>query len=319
MNNCLRAAILLAILSLAGVSAGDEGALSLVDYKSRLHQYKEQIQKTADHPEYAVDFFRDVPSDLQVQTPSGTMAVSMEILHKGLDDFLKSAPTAKPTLLSQMSARIKALQDEADNFEKADAADSVARDRLNQILSAREFSRVRGPTEWELLKQRIGAWLEKKLDKLFPRVPDLNQAGQVFVWVMIAIASSILGVWLYRTSRARLLDDPREILPFLPAARSWRLWLADAREKAGAGQWRDAIRLGFWAAVSRLESDGVWRPDKARTPREYLNAIPPGSEKKSSFAAVTKTFEAAWYGGRPASAGDFDQFMSELEKLGCRG
>jgi hypothetical protein len=128
-----------------------------------------------------------------------------------------------------------------------------------------------------------------------------------------------MAVWLYRRSRARLLDRPREILPFLPSARSWRVWLAEAREKAGAGQWRDAIRLGFWAAVSRLESDGVWRPDKARTPREYLNAIPASSQNKSSFAAVTKTFEAAWYGGRPASAGDFDQFISELEKLGCRG
>jgi hypothetical protein len=319
MNSCRRAATLLTILSVVGLAAGDEAALSLADYKSRLHQYEEQIQKTADHPEYAVDFSRDVPSDLQVQTPSGTMTVPMEFLHKGLETFLKSGPTAKPTILSQLSARIKALQDEANNFEKAGAADSVARDRLNKILSAREFSRVRGPTEWELLKQRIGAWLERKLDKLFPKVPDLNQAGQIFVWVMIAIASSVLAVWLYRRSRERLLDRPREILPFLPSARSWRLWLADAREKAGAGQWRDAIRLGFWAAVSRLESDGAWRPDKARTPREYLKEIPAGSENKSSFAAVTKTFEAAWYGGRPASAGDFDQFMSELEKLGCRG
>jgi hypothetical protein len=71
--------------------------------------------------------------------------------------------------------------------------------------------------------------------------------------------------------------------------------------------------------VSRLESDGVWRPDKARTPREYLNAIPAVSENKPPFAALTRTFEAAWYGGRPASAGDFERFMTELERLGCRG
>ena len=319
MNHRLRAATLFTILSVAGLAAGDDGALSLADYKSRLHQYEEQIQKTADHPEYAGDFYRDVPSDLAVQTPSGTMTVPMEFLHKGLESFLKTGPTAKPTILSQLSARIKALQEEADNFEKADAGDPPARDRLNQILAAREFRRVRGPTEWELLKQRIAAWLDKRLGKLFPKVPDLNQAGQIFVWVMIAIASSVLAVWLYRRSRERLRDRPREILPFLPSARSWRVWLAEAREKAGAGQWREAIRLGFWAAVSRLESDGVWRPDKARTPREYLKEIPAGSEDKVAFAAATRTFEAAWYGGRPASAGDFDQFMSELEKLGCRG
>jgi hypothetical protein len=67
-----------------------------------------------------------------------------------------------------------------------------------------------------------------------------------------------------------------------------------------------------------LESEGVWRPDKARTPREYLNAIPAVSENKPSFAAVTKTFESAWYGGRPVSASDFERFMAELERLGCR-
>lgn len=319
MNQCLRAAALLTILGVAGLAAGDEGALSLADYKSHLHQYEEQIQKTADQPEYAADFYRNVPSGLQVQTPSGTMTVPMEFLRKGLDTFLKSGPTAKPTILSQLAARIKTLQDEADNFERSNPGDPVARDRLNQILSAREFRRVRGPTEWELLQQRIGAWLDKKLSKLFPKVPDINQAGQIFVWVMIVIACSVMAVWLYRVSRERLLDRPREILPFLPSARSWRVWLAEAREKAGAGQWRDAIRLGFWAAVSRLESEGVWRPDKARTPREYLKEIPAGSEDKLAFAAVTRTFEAAWYGGRPASAGDFDQFISELEKLGCRG
>ena len=88
--------------------------------------------------------------------------------------------------------------------------------------------------------------------------------------------------------------------------------------RAAAGEWREAIHLGFWASVSRLESDGVWEPDKARTPREYLNAIPRENGARPPFAAVVKTFEIAWYGGRPASSGEFELFMAELEKLGCR-
>ena len=172
---------------------------------------------------------------------------------------------------------------------------------------------MRGPSDLELLEQRIEDWIGRKFDKLFPSAPDLDQLGQIFVWIMIGIASAILAVWLYRRSRERILDRPREILPFVPSAKSWRIWLASL------GEWREAIHLGFWAAVSRLESDGVWRPDKARTPREYLNAIPDVSESRVSFAAVTKTFEAAWYGGRPASSGEFERFMSELENLGCKG
>lgn len=319
MNRCLRAFLFSITVLAASWCGGQEGSLSLGDYKARLHQFQEQIQKTTEHPEYAVDFYREVPSEIGVQTMSGTITVRFDFLQKGLSDFLKSEPNAKPTILAQLSERIQALENEADNFEKADPGNPAARERLNQILSAREFRAMRGPAEWELLLQRILAWLGKKLDKLFPKAPDLDQAGQIFVWVMIGIASSILAVWLYRTSRQRLADRPREILPFSPSARNWRVWLAEAREKATAGQWREAIRLGFWSAVSRLESDGVWRPDKARTPREYLNAIPAGTETKSTFAAATRMFEVSWYGGRPTSSTDFERFLSELEKLGCRG
>ncbi len=315
----LTALAIIAVLSLASYGAGDVVSTSLVDYKSRLEQYSAEIHRVTEHPEYAVDFYREVPASLEVRTQSGSITVSLEFLHKELEKYLKATPAFKPTILSQLAARIKAMRTEADGFEQARAGDSAARDRLNQILSAREFGRVRGPTELELIEQRVNAWLKEKLDKLFPTAPDLDQLGQIFVWIVIAIVTAILAVWLYRQSRERLLDRPREIMPFVPSARSWRSWLSEAREKAAQGEWRDAIHLGFWAAVSRLESDGVWRPDKARTPREYLNAIPAVSETKPSFAAVTRTFETAWYGGRPASATDFERFMTELEKLGCQG
>lgn len=314
----LLALVIAVIVSLIGIAAGDEAPISLADYKSRLEQYSAEIQKITEHPEHTVDFYRDVPASFQVQTQSRAITVSMEFLHKELEKYLKSAPSSKPTIISQLADRIKAMRTEADSFEQARDGDKATRDHLNQILAAREFGRVRGPTELELIQQRVEAWLQKKLDKLFPTAPDLDQLGQIFVWIVIAIVSATLAVWLYRQSRERLLDRPREIVPFVPSARSWRSWMAEARERATLGEWRDAIHLGFWAAVSRLESDGVWRPDKARTPREYLSAIPAVSDTKPSFAAVTKTFEAAWYGGRPASSTDFDRFMTELEKLGCR-
>jgi Domain of unknown function (DUF4129) len=314
-----RTVILLVLFTVGSLAAVDDAPLSLAEYKSRLDQYTAEIQQTAEHPEHATDFHRSVPDSCRVQTQSGVITVPMEFLHQELVKYLKAAPNFKPTIISQLGDRIKAMRAAADSFEQARDGDPATRERLNKILSAREFGKVRGPTELELLEQRISAWINEKLNKISPKMPDLDQLGQIFVWIMIAIVTAILAVWLYRQSRERLLDRPREILPFVPSARSWRSWLTEAREKATLGQWRDAIHLGFWAAVSRLESDGVWRPDKARTPREYLNSIPTVNETKPSFAAVTKTFEAAWYGGRPASATDFEHFMTELEKLGCRG
>ena len=316
----LRLAILLVVVCrVTAFAAGDETPLSLTDYKARLDQYSDELDKVVHNPGYASDFYRLVPASLPVQTQSGAITVPLAFVHESLESFLKSKPESKPLILSALAGRIKALRAEADAFELAHDGDPATRERINRILSAREFGKLRGPTELELLEQRISDWFDRKMNKLFPNPPDLDQLGQILVWVVIAIVSSILAVWLYRRSRERLLDNPKEIMPFVPSARNWRVWLAGAREKAGAGEWREAIRLGFWAGVSRLESDGAWRPDKARTPREYLDAIPPESGSKPSFAALTKTFERAWYGGRPASSQDFESFMTELEKLGCRG
>ena len=319
MTIWLRVITLLALVSFAGYAAGDEAPLSLPGYKSRLEQYSGQIQRVGEHPEYAVDFYRELPSSFQVQTQAGSITVSVEFLRDGLGTFLKSIPSSKRTILSQLAGRIQKMRAETNSFERARDGDPATRERLNRILSAREFGRLRGPTELELLEERIRDWIDRKLYRLFPNTPDLDQLGQIFVWIVIAIVSSILAVWLYRRSRERLVAPAKEIVPFVPSARSWRAWLAEAREKATLGQWREAIRLGFWAAVARLESEGMWWPDKARTPREYLNAIPSASQNKPPFAAVSTTFEAAWYGERPASARDFERFMSELEKLGCRG
>src|ERR1700690_189096 len=323
MTIWLRTAVLCSLVSvlvgLGGIAAGEDASPSLAEYKSRLDQYKEDIQKVSARPDYGAELYSQVPPSLRVEAQSRTFTVSLKFLHEGLDNVLKAAPAAKATILSKLEARIAAMRAEADSFGQARDGDPAVRERLNKILSAREFSRMRGPGVLDQLWERVQDWMSRKLDKLFPSVTDLDQLGQILVWIMIGIVSAILAVWLYRRSRERILDHPKEILPFIPSAKSWRIWLAEAREKASLGEWREAIHLGFWAAVSRLESDGVWRPDKTRTPREYLNAIPAASESKVSFAAATKTFEAAWYGGRLASAGEFERFMGELEKLGCKG
>jgi len=304
---------------LAAAACGETAPLSLPQYRARLHEYQLRVEQLSQTPQDASAFYRDLPETLILQSGSSTAVVSLDFLRNGLGRFLRVNPAAKRQIITGLSGRLVALQDEADRYAQPSRGDQAARDRLTKILAASEFRQVHGPTEWETLKQRLDAWLDRILRKLFPKNPDLAQAGQLFVWIMIAIASSIFAIWLYRLSRNRLPPQPREILPFLPSARSWRAWLADARENAARGQWRDAIHFGFWAAVSRLESENAWRPDQTRTPREYLLAIPASSEAREPFAAMTRKFEATWYGGRPASATDFEQFVGDLERLGCRG
>jgi hypothetical protein len=310
---------LTALFFLAGlVSASDRPTLSHSEYIEKLQSYERQITELTSAPQKAASLRDSVPDALTVETSRGEFTVETAFLRDGLNRFLTVKPVEKHEILSNLGNRLANMRAEAESYEQPSRADDAARKRLEQILSAREFDRVRGPSALELWKQRIGAWILKQLRRLSPKVPDLQNAGQIFVWVMIALASAVAGFWLYRLSRQNMAYGKREILPFMPSSRSWWEWLSEARAQAAQGQWRDAIHLGFWAAVSLLESEGLWPPDKTRTPREYLNAIPGSHSSKGPFSDITRKFEASWYGNRPTREADFTQFTVNLEKLGCR-
>jgi hypothetical protein len=123
---------------------------------------------------------------------------------------------------------------------------------------------------------------------------------------------------VYRTLRATTKVET--ILPeSLPiSAREWTVWLADARDAGRRGNWREAIHLAYWAGISFLESQGAWRPDAARTPREYLRLISAANERRPILSTLTRKFELVWYAGHAADEHAFAETLEELEKLGCR-
>lgn len=100
--------------------------------------------------------------------------------------------------------------------------------------------------------------------------------------------------------------------------KDWRAWLAEARRAADAGQWRDAIRLAYWAGVYALEERGLWRSDRARTPREYLRQLDTASPYRSSLTSLTSVFERTWYAGESADEAAYERASKELESLECR-
>ena len=307
-----------ALFVLVGMAqASDRPPLTTSQYIEQLQNYENQIAEIASAPQKAVDLRDSIPETLTVHTARGDVPADLSFLRDALNRYLTATAQVKPTILANAGSRLKAMRAEAEVYEQPGRADDATRKRLDQILSAREFDRVRGPTALDLLKERIQAWIGRLLRKIDPKIPDIADLGQWFVWGMIALAAAVAGVWLYRVSQQGM-SGHREIITFMPSSRSWREWLADARSRAAQGEWRDAVHFGFWAAVSRLESEGVWPPDKTRTPREYLNAIPGSSLSKEPFAAMTRRFEVSWYGSRPTTEADFAQFAAHLERLGCR-
>jgi hypothetical protein len=102
------------------------------------------------------------------------------------------------------------------------------------------------------------------------------------------------------------------------SAKEWAIWLAEARAAAAKREWREAIHLAYWAGISFLERQGTWKPDRARTPREYLRLLASGSEHRETLSTLTRIFELAWYAKKDADERTFSLTLQALEKLGCR-
>jgi hypothetical protein len=59
----------------------------------------------------------------------------------------------------------------------------------------------------------------------------------------------------------------------------------------------------------------LWRQNRARTPREYLLLLEPGSRVQQTLRLLTQIFERTWYGLRPAAERDYTRALVLFEEL----
>ena len=280
--------------------------------------WSQQLAPLQQHPEEALRFRATLPAKSVVSEGGRAMEVSHSWLNTALEEFIAAKPERKPELLRQIQARLAAQGQEAELFLQPVGYPASARQKLSEILARREFRSVHGPTLWDQLKQRLEAWIVHWIERIFRRVSYVPHGGEILVWCAIGLGVIAVVIWLKRTVKRQIIDWPREPLPFAPSEKHWRRWLAEAREAAQQGRWRDAIHLAYWAAISQLEQGGAWTPDRARTPREYLRLLPGASDKRPVLEALTRHFEIIWYGQHDAGAADFADTLAQLERLGCR-
>jgi hypothetical protein len=260
------------------------------------------------------ELINSLPSVWRAVTDRGTFEVSTEWLR---DDLAELEHKYDQALVNKIRERLAHQRADLDAYQKSPNDISRQRAMMAGILSRPEFQDLHGPTWIDRLKQRFVQFLIR----LFGRAITssiFSNVGKIFVYGLMVVAFLALAYWVYRSiqTTAKVETILPESLPV--SAREWRVWLADAREAAQRGSWRDAIHLAYWAGISFLESQGVWRPDSARTPREYLRLMPTANEHRPVLAALTRKFELVWYAAHPADAQAFSQTLEELEKLGCR-
>jgi Domain of unknown function (DUF4129) len=193
-----------------------------------------------------------------------------------------------------------------------------ARERalLDTILERPEFRDIHGPTWFDSLRQRVLDLLMRTLGGILAPT-QIATVGDFFVNALAVAAVLVSAYVLYRSLRRRADPAPRPVVPAAIVDVEWNEWLQRAMSAAAAGGWRDAVHFTYWCAVSFLESQGAWKPDRARTPREYLRLLPSSYQAAAPLGNLTRRFEHVWYGAAPADRSAFDASVADLGNLGC--
>jgi len=308
-----------ALLMLSGLSAR-AASLSLDEYRRQLHELTASVDalKDKDNPEKVGAILTSVPDKVTVVTRNGEITISQLDLKNDLAALASSRAEKRPALLRQVRNYSHQLEDEAAAYDQAAVNLEASRRKLNSILAAREFRNIHGPDAKDAFMAKLFRWLDRILVRWLRNRGAGSGLTQFLVYLLVWAALALLVVWTsWRLKRPRE-EAAREIIPFAPSARSWRSWLAEARALARQQDWRNAIHIAYWAGISFLEESGAWKPNRARTPREYLRMVSSRRPQYPPLAALTRKFEVVWYGHREAGEADFQETLNQLERLGCQ-
>jgi hypothetical protein len=217
-------------------------------------------------------------------------------------------PRSTSQLLQDAVARLQSDLAQAGGPPTAQTDHAKERATMKEVLAGREFRGLKRPKEGDSIWERINRWLNKLFEGMDKLSSHSRWIGRALIWGFLLAVGVALGWWLIQSERRwriRLLPETDGPAPDAASARDWQLWMADARDAAGRGLWREAIHFLYWAVISRLESKRLWPADRARTPREYLALVAPEDSRKPGLTSLTLMFERTWYGGRDAYEADY--------------
>lgn len=322
-----RLCILICLLLVPAISRADSTGvvvLTPAEYRAQLTNMLSATLPIDSSGSAIPPAFHQLPMSWHVRADQREFDISTEGLQRDIRRYEKDK-TADNALA--VRARLLSLRRDIDGFEKTPADVTANRTKMNAILAQPEFG-SHNPGWLDRINKRIEAFLIRLRDgvlsfllRILRRLFGWSAIPTVSKFVVYALIGAALLALIYIVYRTiwRGRDDTEIVPRDLPvSAKEWAIWLAEARAAAAKGEWRDAIHLAYWAGISFLERQGFWKPDRARTPREYLRLLSASSEHRDTLAALTRIFELAWYAKRDASEITFSQTLAELEKLGCR-
>jgi len=289
-------------------------ATTPADYRAHLESLRELVRACrADASACAPD---KVGEDDKVEAGSDTFQVRWQWLRDVLDDARDPNHADRSSVLDQASKRLG--EDLAQTSAPAFAAPAFApaRTTADAILARAEFRTVSKESWFDRKIAEFWQWV----DGLFSGAANLGRRapwlGLALEWGFVSLTIVAVLVWFQRTMQRQRLAIA---LNATSLSTDWQRestdWAELARAQAERSDWREAVHCLYWASIVVLEGRRLWRRNHARTPREYVVLLEPGSAQQASLRSLTRIFERIWYGLRPAAHDDYLQALTLFEQL----
>lgn len=314
------AALLLAgghVFAQQSASSSTNAALNMQGYLAQLSRWSSFAQTVKKHPERAASILKGLPPLWSLDTKGQHFTVQTAWVKRDLQSIVKD-PKQAQRAGDEIDQRLKEMRAEAVALDQTYGVNpALAKARLKDVLARAEFREVRSPAWFEQMRERFLAWLGDFLNRVFGSLHGYGDYGRALLWIVVASLVLVFLILLSRILFKPKADVSLDLKGPLLVARNWRDWARDAQGRAAHGEYREAIRLAYWAGIFRLEELGAWQIHRARTHREYMRLLAAGDARRTPLAALTARFESAWYGGSAVNRNDFDDAILQLERLGC--
>ena len=311
----------------ASVVARGSAYSDATSFAAELRKIGTAIEKEKANPAGLAALHKNLPSHWELNASEHRYYISAE----PLSSLLREAEAGKKPKTITAKAEEAAewtfdLANQVKSYAGAQTGgDANAKAVLDRILSRREFGAVKGPSAWDLFRQRVIQEIERLLGSVFKQIGRYPIGARVLFWLVIFAVVVWLAVILFRFWTRRATLEELQAPDAVAYIRTWQEWIQTAREAAARGDFREAVHSAYWAGISYLEDSQVVRKDRTRTPREYVRLVSnatqlaaSGRKTREALSALTIVLEQVWYGRRPASNQDFANALQSVEALGCQ-
>lgn len=197
----------------------------------------------------------------------------------------------------------------AGRNEPMEAYHAQARAAVNDVLAEPEFAHLHADpySVWRAIHRWLSPWLERieaALDSLPKWVYWLIVAWMLLALVAI-LAHLLYTLWMMLggAGRGAVGSAGRPPAGELLGIKDldFDSVYAEARRRLAAGEWREATKYLYVAAILGLDRQGAIVFRVSKTDRDYRDELAPRPALQDLFVRLTAGFESIVYGGRPAT------------------